>query len=387
MNRNTSLDAISGVAILLVIIHHVSTDVIPELPQTSGAFGFIYWFLRNIGWSGVDLFFVLSGFLIGGIIFTEIEQTSSINIPRFWLSRGFKIWPSYLMFIITAFIALHLPWIKTSNSLPGTTEFIVHFFFIQNYITFETIQKPWSSSIGPTWSLAVEEHFYLVLPLILYAIKSSLKSTVIPLLSSIILLVLCLRIYNSLSGVSIDSFKLSHFRFDALLTGVLLNHLWRHNHRLIDLIKQKKLVLLLFVFPIVSLCHFFSRNSAPMFTVGFSLLTISYAVILIISLENWGAFLKDSNISNSLANIGRSSYNIYLWHCFWPLLFSPYIASTNNALISSGFSTPAIITANILVYAAVSIAVGYFFTITIEKRFLAIRKKYIQTRFSPFGDK
>ena len=75
MNKRVlSLDILRGISIMIVLIHHVSIDSIPNIPELTGVTGFIFWKIRGLGWSGVDLFFVLSGFLIGGLLLSELEQ-------------------------------------------------------------------------------------------------------------------------------------------------------------------------------------------------------------------------------------------------------------------------------------------------------------------------
>ena len=58
----------------------------------------------RFGWTGVDLFFVLSGFLVGGLLFRELRQQSGLDVRRFIIRRGFKIWPSYLVFLAAIFV-------------------------------------------------------------------------------------------------------------------------------------------------------------------------------------------------------------------------------------------------------------------------------------------
>ena len=385
MKRNISLDVLRGIAILIVVIHHANPDILPNLPELSGLFGFIYWFTRNIGWSGLDLFFILSGFLIGGILFSEIEKTSSINISRFLLSRGFKIWPSYLFFLLIAFMALNLPWVSNdSDGFSGSLTLLTHVFFLQNYIPPEHPYKFWNSAIGPAWSLAVEEHFYLLLPIILILIRGKLKKHLVQVLIILIISITALRIFSSLDEVRINSFKISHFRFDALFIGVLLNYLWRNNSKVVEWIKEKNLKLLYFCIPAIAMCHIFSRNSFPMFTLGFSALSISYAFLLILSFENWAEYLKNSRIARGLSNVGKWSYNIYLWHCLWPMFFRPEIADINRGLIEHGLPAVIIILINIFIYGAISLFIGFLMTKLIENSFLKLRNKFITTRFSPF---
>ena len=169
-HRNSELDFLRGIAILAVIVNHGNTDIIPTLPEVSGAFGFVVWKLRALGWSGVDLFFVLSGFLIGGTLINEIEATKDLSLKRFWAKRAFKILPSYffLLSALTILGAVKIP----------PDEVYIHILFLQNYLD--------PATFGPTWSLAVEEHFYLFLPLALTVLintrfgKSSIPFAISP---------------------------------------------------------------------------------------------------------------------------------------------------------------------------------------------------------------
>jgi peptidoglycan/LPS O-acetylase OafA/YrhL len=86
--RNKRLDILRCVAILLVIFYH----------------GGVVKYLSPSGWMGVDLFFVLSGFLISGLLFSEYRKNGSIQFKRFFVRRGFKIYPAFYSFV--AFIAL-----------------------------------------------------------------------------------------------------------------------------------------------------------------------------------------------------------------------------------------------------------------------------------------
>ena len=119
------------------------------------AYHFAYFpVLSNIGWCGVDLFFVLSGYLISGLLFSEYSRTGTFNVGRFWLRRGLKIWPSLYVFLVAA-----LP-LAVSNGPGWGPSMLASAFFYSNYS--QTIRL-----VGHTWSLAVEEHFYLALPLLL----------------------------------------------------------------------------------------------------------------------------------------------------------------------------------------------------------------------------
>ena len=92
--RNQGLDILRGIAILLVLINHVEPSALPGLPELSGAAGAVYWRLRSLGWSGVDMFFVLSGFPYYGLPFKVLVPTGRVALGRCWGGRAVQLFPS-----------------------------------------------------------------------------------------------------------------------------------------------------------------------------------------------------------------------------------------------------------------------------------------------------
>jgi len=158
--RVPELDGLRGVAILLVLIYHGISDVLPPsgLPARLMAVG-------RLGWSGVDLFFVLSGFLIGGIL---LDVRPSPNyFKTFYLRRAYRILPIYGV----SMVLFSLRFIRPGGvaSLGVFSQSPIPWL---SYVTFT--QNLWMAALGSfgvgalaaTWSLAVEEQFYLTAPLI-----------------------------------------------------------------------------------------------------------------------------------------------------------------------------------------------------------------------------
>src|SRR5437016_8612267 len=187
MNRNQWLDVLRGVAILLVLGRHSSYAYIRP------------WAI--IGWSGVDLFFVLSGFLISGLLFSEYQQRGCIDVKQFWIRRGFKIYPSFYVLLMFTAVLIWMKRGKLPMALLGDA------FFLQGY-------APHILEHG--WSLAVEEHFYFVLPLVLLAMIRLSKHQANPFrwvpLVSVCLTTLCLYIRVHGSGQGATWFVATHLR-------------------------------------------------------------------------------------------------------------------------------------------------------------------------------
>src|SRR5437588_1674510 len=149
-NRSQALDILRFLAVLLVLWRHswvCSPQISPLLHSITAT-------LQRGGWIGVDLFFVLSGFLISGLLFKECQKTHQISLSRFFVRRGFKIYPPFWALLLFTVVLESI----TNNKTAGKW-ILCEFFFVQNYGD--------ASQWGYTWSLAVEEHFYILLPLLL----------------------------------------------------------------------------------------------------------------------------------------------------------------------------------------------------------------------------
>lgn len=215
--RNKNLDILRAIAVLLVIGRHVP--------------GPLSW--KFVGWVGVDLFFVLSGFLISGLLFSEYKKTGGINWGRFFIRRGFKIYPSFYAMIFATFL-----WQVVKHEGIRWKPYLPELLFYQSYQP----DRLW----GHTWSLAVEEHFYIFLPLLLLTIlKLQRKNNapdpfrVIPAVWAI-LGVSCLlqRFYLAYTLPHVPEWWQSillptHLRIDSLFFGVLLGYF--HHFRELEL--------------------------------------------------------------------------------------------------------------------------------------------------------
>ena len=137
--RNKRLDILRCFAVVTVVLHH----------------GAVSSFFTRVGWIGVDLFFVLSGFLISGLLFGEWQRQRSIDFKRFVIRRGLKLYPAFYAYLLLTAATSYF-WF---HSLSTPSRYLHEIFFVQNY-------EPgiWDH----TWSLAVEEHFYIILPIFLW---------------------------------------------------------------------------------------------------------------------------------------------------------------------------------------------------------------------------
>ena len=207
--RQIELDFVRGIAILMVLHFHASPSnvflmALPQLP------------LINFGWAGVDLFFVLSGFLVGGLLCREWMKTGRIDSVRFLKRRAFKIWPSYY--------ALFFAYIITRKQ-PLNTFFWPNLLNYQNYVR---------TSISHSWSLSVEEHFYFAFAFAIWwcASRNVSAARLFRVLFGLAVVVAVYRTTLALTGYGY--FFQIHTRIDAFLLGVMLSmlfHFWPERFR------------------------------------------------------------------------------------------------------------------------------------------------------------
>jgi len=300
--RLSQLDVLRGVAILLVLGHHCAA-----LPEQAGTLRPVAMLWHRLGWTGVDLFFVLSGYLIGGLLLTEVRASGRLAVGRFLARRAFKIWPGFFAYL--AFISLTMAW-GFGDEAPevrrvGTPMLARFVLALQNYI------GPISGRTSHTWSLAVEEHFYLALPLLLVV----LPRRAIPVLA-LAAAVGCTtwrwtanahRLFDPLT----HEFP-THLRADSLAWGVLLAYLTTFHQDTVDRLAQRPVLLaitgLALIAPMASLdlftCPFVS-------TFGYTFLYLGYGCLLMAALRSR---VSTGQVGRLLAAIGFYSYSIYLWH-------------------------------------------------------------------------
>jgi len=216
--RNFGLDFIRALAISLVVISHTSLLIFPKSNHI------ILTFIKTLGAIGVDLFFVLSGFLIGGIILKLINKNkfNSGDLINFWIRRLFRTLPNYyLILIINIGIFLCL-----KESLPQNID--SYFLFLQNF------SNPHPNFFTEAWSLSVEEYAYLLVPLTLYFCLSFFKNTdrnKLFLYVTVILILVFLGIkinyfytahINTYTEWSASFRKVVVYRMDAIYVGFLV---------------------------------------------------------------------------------------------------------------------------------------------------------------------
>ena len=321
--RLIGLDLLRAVAILLVLFAHgpvPSTGEVPAVlkPVLAG--------LKLGGWVGVDLFFVLSGFLVAGLLMREHNKHGTVRAGRFLVRRGWKIYPPLIVFVL--FVVAYN---RVTLGYWPINRFIATALFVQNY-------TPGMQT--HLWSLAVEEHAYLLLAgafgvaaLVAAKRKVSLSMSWLPwAIAGALVLVLALRVVNAQAspfGFFTHQFP-THLRIDGILAGALFAYFYHYHHQAAAALLQRFWLPMLVAGVVLILPPFIwtRQDSSFIYTYG---LTTNYLAGLLMLGAVLGYRSSKNPLVRGLATIGRHSYSIYLWHMIAHYLL---LAAINGELVA-----------------------------------------------------
>lgn len=298
------LDGVRAVAVIAIIIYHLN-------PQ---------WLLG--GFLGVDTFFVISGYLITSLLLTEYHNTGKIELMSFWLRRVKRLIPAVL-FLVMGVIVLSLIFMPTeiqkvrADSIAAIFYVSNWWYIMQNVDYFEQFAV---QPLKHLWSLAIEEQFYLVFPIVLLSLLSfirRLKSIrIIFLILLVISMIAMMVLYVPNENVARVYFG-TDTRIQTLLMGVLLALVWppfqlkaKVNRQMRTMIDTAGVVGLAILF----ICFkFVSETNSILYYGGFFLISTVTLLVIASSVHPSGYFAKF--LGNKVFTfIGSRSYSLYLWH-------------------------------------------------------------------------
>ncbi len=380
-NRIAGLDVIRTAAVSLVIFDHCSFMFNPlqKLPVI-GVVVVAFTTLNEIlGYFGVELFFVLSGFLISSILFSMLDESKSFKqiITVFLYSRWLRTLPNYFLFILINYLLF----LGLNISLKFDFRFLL---FLQNFLT------PHPVFFKEAWSLSVEEWFYLLLVIFSSFLFVFLKVET----KRVFIISVCLFIITSLliKGVfiyshmnyrySFDEYfrKIVVFRFDAVAIGVF--GFWLSKYYFVWWNKFKELLFAAAIILITVSFYFFFEiykydyklykqdNTIYFFTAEFYTLIWSFLILAMFPYFNSLLSFKSAKLNQFFEFFSKISYSLYL--CNFPLLsvFKRTLFTETNSMTIALF--------NIVIYLSVLILLSFFLYLFYEKRFLVIRDKLLK---------
>jgi len=298
LTRNQNLDLLRTVAVTMVIIGHL-----PDAPRES--FQLVRWvadWFRRYGSLGVDLFFVLSGFLVSGLLFREYLAKGRADVRRFLIRRGFKIYPAFYVFAVLTVVLR----IRMGDSLT-LRQVLSELLFVQNYGA-----HVWSH----TWSLAVEEHFYLLLAALIAILcrwvpRGTLNA--IPAIfwctTAAVVVARALTIAHAPYATTTHRFP-THLQIDSLFTGVVLSYWYHTRAGFAGAIRRHAVTLAVAALVCLVVAQSMSNPIAG-FVAGHLLTNAGFGALVLIAVvlppsRDW--------FSRAGAQLGAQSYSIYLWH-------------------------------------------------------------------------
>ncbi len=300
-----ALDGIRGIAILMVMIYHLIA-LVPELNS-----------IAKGGFLGVDVFFVLSGFLITSILIREYEEHGQINLKKFYLRRFLRLIPAFWIFLICIyFFGNYLLPPDRAKTIYTYNNLFYAFSYLMNWHgAFDGL----TGILTHTWSLAVEEQFYIIWSLILFTVfAEKTKRNQIFILTSILILGLILwrlfRLYISTSTLTL--YYSTDTRIDSLLIGcaAAMIYSWRLLPEKFYVSRQFNFLALASLVTIFIMLQGFDKFDPLLYCGPISIFAMAVAIMILWILNRQRSLPKTILEIKPLRWLGQISYGLYLWH-------------------------------------------------------------------------
>lgn len=360
MNKqyNPHLDGLRGIAILLVVCFHYLTNL----------------YIGDYGWSGVDLFFVISGYLLTGRLYPYLRDKKLLW--KFYLNRFLRIVPLYYLFLAVFFTMWFcFTSVETQNTLPVyKTHWWGFWGFMTNWIMIYKVPDI-VMPLSHLWSLSVEEQFYICFPLLVILVKNRKILLLIGTCALICIpLLRCIYYFLYRPEQPLVIYWNTFFRADSFSAGFVLYLLTTAGRS--ELLKKffKPAVLISAAGLITGIILYGARLNVFFVTIGFSFNVILYAYFVFLAESPGNNLLKKITAFSFLRKTGKISYGLYIFH--WPVFFF-FVMFFDKMLLKAGVHLPWI--AAQLISAAISLSISYVISLLsfryYESYFLKLKKK------------
>jgi peptidoglycan/LPS O-acetylase OafA/YrhL len=367
------LDGLRGIAILIVMLHHFEFLLPGHSWVATTVKGMFY-----AGWSGVDLFFVLSGFLITGILIDTKDAKNYFS--SFYARRILRIFPLYysvLSVIVIAARLLYQPWFD--NLIALRPDQIYYFFYLNNWMIL--LKGAWHANIiGHFWSLAVEEQFYAIWPMCIWLLPKRylLRMTFAGCVFALALRIGLVAAYGPSQALVQNTFA----RMDTLLAGASCAVIVR-SESMVERIRPWLIPAMILAAAGIFWIDIFQEElrMAGIYTetIGFSFLAVGYAALLLRVFLGQGSGSIGQKVFGGavLKATGKYSYGIYVLHV--PILMTANLFF-NQALalgVNAWTSIPFVVGLMGVSFVAAKASYELF-----EQRFLRMKGRF-EPRFGP----
>jgi peptidoglycan/LPS O-acetylase OafA/YrhL len=380
------LDGVRFLAFFLVFLHHLGPgDVFRAWSRPFSAFAKQ---LAAVGWVGVDVFLTLSGFLIALLLLREMDATGTIRIRHFYARRVLRLWPLYYLVLVLGFfvmpMALKMAWTPAHFKLLG--EHLFPYATLFSNVSSAMLpgsfgpMSPAGDSLGPLWTIALEEQFYLVFPLIVLAAGPVIKlRAVLGCALVVIAFASATRLYLVAIGAPYPVVWLSTVaHLDPIILGIVGAVIWhRHRERVLQLrLFGADLLLAIGLFWLV-------MASPPVATTrhyAWQILAAGISALLLI-----GAVLRHRPLADvfgwrPFVWLGRISYGLYMFHILGRQVYQFYIAPYLPLDILQGPFRWLTDFSLVLLLTVVLAAVSYY---GYERYFLRLKERFTVVRSRP----
>ncbi len=357
-----AIDGLRGLAILLVLWYH-ALFLFPQRAVAALQGGHAwFWKLAYGGWMGVDLFFVISGFLITSILLST--KSTSDQMLIFWLRRGLRILPLAMVYLL--FLAFSCYTLADPFGIEfGHQDFLTYACYFGNV---HIMANGWQPLVVMVlWSLAVEEQFYLFWPFVVRHCTRRRLFTV------------CLTIIATAPGVRflVDqtvgypaTYVCTFCRLDALAVGGALAVVWTNRRQQAMLRGWSRRLL---PFALALLAWTLIRGFGPSqpeghpiyFTIcGYTWIAFAFAIVMVVALDD-RHILASCLANDVLRSVGTVSYGLYVWHCCVGV-------AVRNAVNQAGWRSD--LGAAILVWVTASLGVAHLSWVLLERPLLQLKR-------------
>lgn len=364
-----ALDGLRGVAVLLVVMLHLTM----QIHNPSGLGTFLLKGVFFFGWSGVDLFFVLSGFLITGILDDTKGTTNYFRV--FYARRMLRILPLYYGALLIVFVSPYL--INT----PGLARFLVpikdqlwYWFYLQNL---HPLPQPFVGLIGHFWTLAIEEQFYLVWPVIILLLS---RKSALWVCAAILPFSVAYRAFTSYVMPELGSYTATFAQLDGLAVGSALALLYRSPGAIAWI--KPRLPFITAVSLAGMLILYTGRISAlkpAKHVLPGTFLALTYGCLLVYAVERRHGPLAGFLRSKIMRFFGRYSYGMYVLHIPLISIGVTLTGLTPRRLRFFGSELTGALSFIAFFLGVVTITAWISYNVY-EKRFLRLKRRFVYRR-------